>query len=215
MLAGRPTVREGERMQLAKHSVRPDLDTATLLRTLRAFKKGDFSVRMRQRYTGIGAEVQRLAESARAGTLRPEELRGSTFSVTSAGKLGGLVVTPLINHPEVGILGVHRIGPRPVEQRRRQLLRLLDGERRPQRVGNAQMLLRVHARGDQLVHLVLIARVGVRILPRLRHHRVLIGDACRVGIARLVDALRLLQHLAVDLDLIVVDRGVGVGLERL
>jgi pyruvate dehydrogenase E2 component (dihydrolipoamide acetyltransferase) len=62
----------------------------------------------------LAAEVERLAESARAGTLRPEELRGSTFSVTSAGKLGGLVVTPLINHPEVGILGVHRIGPRPV-----------------------------------------------------------------------------------------------------
>jgi pyruvate/2-oxoglutarate dehydrogenase complex dihydrolipoamide acyltransferase (E2) component len=62
----------------------------------------------------LAAEVERLAESARAGTLQPEELRGSTFSVTSAGKLGGLVVTPLINHPEVGILGVHRIGPRPV-----------------------------------------------------------------------------------------------------
>jgi pyruvate/2-oxoglutarate dehydrogenase complex dihydrolipoamide acyltransferase (E2) component len=62
----------------------------------------------------LAAEVQRLADAARAGTLAPEELRGSTFSVTSAGKLGGLVVTPLINHPEVAILGVHRIGPRPV-----------------------------------------------------------------------------------------------------
>ena len=62
----------------------------------------------------LAAEVERLAASARAGTLRPEELRGSTFSVTSAGKLGGLFVTPLINHPEVGILGVHRIAPRPV-----------------------------------------------------------------------------------------------------
>ncbi len=62
----------------------------------------------------LDAEVQRLAETARAGTLLPEELRGSTFTVTSAGKLGGLLVTPLVNHPEVGILGVHRIGPRPV-----------------------------------------------------------------------------------------------------
>ena len=44
----------------------------------------------------------------------PAELRGSTFTVTSAGKLAGLFVTPLVNHPEVGILGVHRIGPRPV-----------------------------------------------------------------------------------------------------
>ena len=61
----------------------------------------------------LAAEAQRLAEAARAGTLTPEELRGSTFTITSAGKLGGLVVTPLINHPEVAILGIHRIGPRP------------------------------------------------------------------------------------------------------
>ena len=62
----------------------------------------------------LGAEVERLAEAARAGSLKPEELRGSTFTITSAGKLGGLLVTPLVNHPEVGILGIHRIGPRPV-----------------------------------------------------------------------------------------------------
>jgi pyruvate/2-oxoglutarate dehydrogenase complex dihydrolipoamide acyltransferase (E2) component len=62
----------------------------------------------------LAAEAQRLADAARAGTLKPEELRGSTFTVTSAGKLGGLLVTPLINHPEVGILGIHRIALRPV-----------------------------------------------------------------------------------------------------
>jgi len=62
----------------------------------------------------LATEVQRLADGARDGTLKPEELRGSTFTVTSAGKLAGLLATPLINHPEVGILGVHRIGPRPV-----------------------------------------------------------------------------------------------------
>jgi pyruvate/2-oxoglutarate dehydrogenase complex dihydrolipoamide acyltransferase (E2) component len=62
----------------------------------------------------LRADVDSLAERARAGTLAPEELRGSTFTVTSAGKLGGLFVTPLINYPEVGILGIHRIGPRPV-----------------------------------------------------------------------------------------------------
>ena len=62
----------------------------------------------------LEAEVRRLADAARAGTLRPEELRGSTFTVTSAGKLAGLFATPLVNHPEVGILGVHRIAPRPV-----------------------------------------------------------------------------------------------------
>ena len=62
----------------------------------------------------LRADVDGLAERARAGTLTPEELRGSTFTVTSAGKLAGLFVTPIVNHPEVGILGVHRIAPRPV-----------------------------------------------------------------------------------------------------
>jgi pyruvate dehydrogenase E2 component (dihydrolipoyllysine-residue acetyltransferase) len=62
----------------------------------------------------IATEVRRLAEGARAGTLSAEELRGSTFTVTSAGKLGGLFVTPLVNHPEVAILGLHRIADRPV-----------------------------------------------------------------------------------------------------
>jgi pyruvate dehydrogenase E2 component (dihydrolipoamide acetyltransferase) len=62
----------------------------------------------------LRTSVDELAGKARAGTLAPEELRGSTFTVTSAGKLAGLFVTPLVNHPEVGILGVHRIAPRPV-----------------------------------------------------------------------------------------------------
>jgi pyruvate dehydrogenase E2 component (dihydrolipoyllysine-residue acetyltransferase) len=62
----------------------------------------------------LRTEVDRLAAAARAGTLAPEELRGSTFTVTSAGRLAGLFATPLVNHPEVGILGVHRIAPRPV-----------------------------------------------------------------------------------------------------
>jgi pyruvate dehydrogenase E2 component (dihydrolipoamide acetyltransferase) len=62
----------------------------------------------------LRADLDALAEKARTGSLAPEELRGSTFTVTSAGKLAGLLVTPLINHPEVGILGVHRIADRPV-----------------------------------------------------------------------------------------------------
>jgi pyruvate/2-oxoglutarate dehydrogenase complex dihydrolipoamide acyltransferase (E2) component len=61
----------------------------------------------------IETEVGRLAEGAREGTLKPEELRGSTFTVTSAGRLGGLFATPLVNHPEVAILGLHRIAERP------------------------------------------------------------------------------------------------------
>jgi pyruvate dehydrogenase E2 component (dihydrolipoamide acetyltransferase) len=62
----------------------------------------------------LATEVARLAESARAGALKPEELRGSTFTVTSAGKLAGLFHTPIVNYPEVAILGVGRIAPRPV-----------------------------------------------------------------------------------------------------
>jgi pyruvate dehydrogenase E2 component (dihydrolipoamide acetyltransferase) len=62
----------------------------------------------------LRADVDQLAEKARAGTLAPEELRGSTFTVTSAGKLAGLLVTPIVNYPEVAILGVHRIAPRPI-----------------------------------------------------------------------------------------------------
>ena len=62
----------------------------------------------------VDMEVHRLAEAARAGELKPKELRGSTFSVTSAGKLAGLFQTPIVNHPEVGILSLGRIADRPV-----------------------------------------------------------------------------------------------------
>ena len=78
----------------------------------------------------LAAEVERLAVAARAGTLTPEELRGPTFTVTSAGKLAGLFVTPLVNHPEVGILGIHRIAPRAVVR---------DGQIVVRRVGNVSV----------------------------------------------------------------------------
>ena len=78
----------------------------------------------------LRGDVDALAEKARTGALTPEELRGSTFTVTSAGKLAGLFVTPLVNHPEVGILGVHRIGPRPVVR---------DGEIVARQMGNVSV----------------------------------------------------------------------------
>jgi pyruvate/2-oxoglutarate dehydrogenase complex dihydrolipoamide acyltransferase (E2) component len=62
----------------------------------------------------LQADVERLADRARAGTLAPEELRGSTFTLTSAGKLAGLFQTPIVNHPEVAILSIGRIAERPV-----------------------------------------------------------------------------------------------------
>jgi pyruvate/2-oxoglutarate dehydrogenase complex dihydrolipoamide acyltransferase (E2) component len=62
----------------------------------------------------LQADVERLADGARAGTLATEELRGSTFTLTSAGKLAGLFQTPIVNHPEVAILSIGRIGDRPI-----------------------------------------------------------------------------------------------------
>jgi pyruvate dehydrogenase E2 component (dihydrolipoamide acetyltransferase) len=59
-------------------------------------------------------DLERLAAAAREGTLAPEELRGSTFTVTSAGKLAGLFQTPIVNYPEVAILSIGRIAERPV-----------------------------------------------------------------------------------------------------
>ena len=62
----------------------------------------------------LAAEIAGLAERARAGTLAADELRGSTFTVTSAGKLAGLFQTPIVNHPEVAILSIGRVAQRPV-----------------------------------------------------------------------------------------------------
>jgi pyruvate/2-oxoglutarate dehydrogenase complex dihydrolipoamide acyltransferase (E2) component len=62
----------------------------------------------------LAAEVRRLGDAARTGKLTPEEVQGGTFSITSLGPRGGLLATPIINTPEVAILGVHRITPRPV-----------------------------------------------------------------------------------------------------
>lgn len=59
-------------------------------------------------------EVSRLAEAVRDGTAKRDELSGSTITVTSLGALGGIVSTPVINHPEVAIVGVNRIVEKPV-----------------------------------------------------------------------------------------------------
>ena len=60
------------------------------------------------------AELTRLADAARNGTAAREELSGSTITITSLGALGGIVTTPIINHPEVAIVGVNKIAMRPV-----------------------------------------------------------------------------------------------------
>ncbi|WP_374438640.1 dihydrolipoamide acetyltransferase family protein [Inhella sp.] len=63
------------------------------------------------------AEITRLAEAARTGKAGRDELSGSTITITSLGPLGGIVTTPVINHPEVGIVGVNRIVERPMFDR--------------------------------------------------------------------------------------------------
>jgi pyruvate/2-oxoglutarate dehydrogenase complex dihydrolipoamide acyltransferase (E2) component len=75
----------------------------------------------------LAADARRLAEAAHAGSLAPEELRGGTFTVTSAGRSAGLFTTTLLNHPEVAILGIHRIEDRAVVR---------DGEIAARRMGN-------------------------------------------------------------------------------
>ena len=58
-------------------------------------------------------EVQRLADAARAGTAERDELSGSTMTITSLGPLGAIATTPIINHPEVAIVGINKMTVRP------------------------------------------------------------------------------------------------------
>jgi pyruvate dehydrogenase E2 component (dihydrolipoamide acetyltransferase) len=73
----------------------------------------------------LAAELQELSERARARRLRPEHLQGGSFSISSLGGIGGTKFTPIVNHPEVAILGVSRMEWRPVWR---------DGEFVPRRV---------------------------------------------------------------------------------
>ncbi|HZH02799.1 MAG TPA: dihydrolipoamide acetyltransferase family protein, partial [Myxococcaceae bacterium] len=61
----------------------------------------------------LAAEIGRLAAAARDKKLKADELSGGTFTLTSLGPKAGLFATPILNHPEVGILGIHRIRKRP------------------------------------------------------------------------------------------------------
>jgi len=63
---------------------------------------------------GLGAEIRRVAAAARDNTATREELTGSTITITSLGKMGGIASTPVINQPEVGIIGVNKAVERPV-----------------------------------------------------------------------------------------------------
>jgi 2-oxoisovalerate dehydrogenase E2 component (dihydrolipoyl transacylase) len=65
---------------------------------------------------GLAAEIRRVSEAARSGKAKKDELTGSTITVTSLGRLGGIVSTPVINAPEVAIVGVNKAIERPVVQ---------------------------------------------------------------------------------------------------
>ena len=64
--------------------------------------------------TQLAEEISKLSEKARAGQLTLDEIQGSTFTVTNVGGIGGVFATPIINYPEVAILGVHKITKRPI-----------------------------------------------------------------------------------------------------
>jgi len=66
----------------------------------------------------LGREIARLGESARTGACTREELTGGTFTISSLGNIGGVLATPIINFPEVGILGVHAIRKTPIVDER-------------------------------------------------------------------------------------------------
>ncbi len=61
----------------------------------------------------LSKEIDRLGEAVRSGTATRDDLVGSTFTISSLGKLGGVLATPIINFPEVAVLGVHKIEERP------------------------------------------------------------------------------------------------------
>ncbi|MBL8924072.1 MAG: 2-oxo acid dehydrogenase subunit E2 [Myxococcaceae bacterium] len=73
-------------------------------------------VRNADRYSikALAKEITRLGVAARESKLKLEELSGGTFTITSLGQTGGLFATPIINHPEVAIMGVHRMRKRPI-----------------------------------------------------------------------------------------------------
>ncbi len=68
----------------------------------------------RKDVAAIATEIERLSGDARTGKSKPDDLKGGTFTVTSVGNIGGLISTPIINSPEVGIMGVGKVVKRPV-----------------------------------------------------------------------------------------------------
>jgi pyruvate dehydrogenase E2 component (dihydrolipoamide acetyltransferase) len=104
----------------------------------------------------LAVDLDRLAAAAREGRLQPDELRGSTFTVTSAGKLAGLFHTPIVNYPEVAILGVGRVAPRPVVR---------DGEVVVRKTGTIAVTF-----DHRVVDGARAAEFGLAVIARLEEH---------------------------------------------
>jgi pyruvate dehydrogenase E2 component (dihydrolipoyllysine-residue acetyltransferase) len=102
----------------------------------------------------LDADMRRLADAAHAGTLTPEELRGGTFTITSAGRSAGLLTTTLLNSPEVAILGVHRIDDRAVVR---------DGDVVVRRMGNISVTF-----DHRIIDGKRAADFGLAVIERLR-----------------------------------------------
>ncbi len=80
----------------------------------------------------LAQEVERLSQAARAGKLSLDDLKGGTFTLTSLGPMGGVMGTPMLNTPQVAVMGVHRIGERPVVR---------DGQVVPRQTANISLTL--------------------------------------------------------------------------
>jgi 2-oxoglutarate dehydrogenase E2 component (dihydrolipoamide succinyltransferase) len=68
----------------------------------------------RMSFAEIEKKINAMVERVQGGTLSIEELRGGTFTITNGGVFGSLLSTPILNPPQVGILGMHKIEQRPV-----------------------------------------------------------------------------------------------------
>ena len=68
----------------------------------------------RMSFAGIERQIKELAQKAQKGTLAIDDLRGGTFTITNGGIFGSLLSTPILNPPQVGILGMHKIQDRPM-----------------------------------------------------------------------------------------------------
>jgi 2-oxoglutarate dehydrogenase E2 component (dihydrolipoamide succinyltransferase) len=77
----------------------------------------------RMSFAGIEAAIEQYVQKAKTGTLELEDLRGGTFTITNGGVYGSLMSTPILNPPQVGILGLHKIEERPIARQGQVVIR--------------------------------------------------------------------------------------------